>query len=250
MIRLTYSPHAFAKGGGVAAFRKAEYLPLLENQREDLRRAIQDTPRRQLDHLASFVEIQGERLVHYMEALVMYRERRRKFRFQKILAGAVTGLFFGAMAALALMALGMPEPILMSTAGGAGFVVFMLFWMTVVQNRQERRFHQRVTADVDTLTDVEDQTRKDSWEAVRERVRKHLEKEKGGYSLFELRRDLSAVRKKTEQASQEIREAMSEVAALADGEDADFDIPILSINEISRPVGLGDEYYQSFRYNY
>jgi hypothetical protein len=42
---------------------------------------------------------------------------------------------------------------------------------------------------------------------------------------------------------------MSEVAALSDDEDADFDIPILSINEVSRPVGLGDEYYQSFRYN-
>ena len=100
------------------------------------------------------------------------------------------------------------------------------------------------------LTDVEDQTRKDSWEAVRERVRKHLEKGKGGYSIFELKRDLATARERTEQASQEIREAMSEVAALTDGDDADFDIPILSINEIRRPAGLGDEYYQSYRYNF
>ena len=126
----------------------------------------------------------------------------------------------------------------------------MMFWMSIVQKRQEAAFHQNIVADVDTLTDVEDQTRKDSWEAVRERVRKHLEKAKGGYSLFELKRDLAVVREKKDQASQEIREAMSEVAALMDGEDADFDIPILSINEIRRPVGLGDEYYQSYRYNF
>ena len=44
MIRLTYSPNAVSKAGGSAGYRKAEYLPLLENQREDLRRAILDTP--------------------------------------------------------------------------------------------------------------------------------------------------------------------------------------------------------------
>ena len=250
MIRLTYSPNAVAKAGGSTGYRKAEYLPLLENQREDLRRAILDTPRRQLDHLASFVEIQGERLIHYMEALLEYREKRRKFRLQKILTGTLAGVLFGCMAALSLMMLGLPELILMTSAAGIGIAVFMMFWMSIVQKRQEAVFHQNIVDDVDALTDVEDQTRKDSWEAVRERVRKHLEKGKGGYSIFELKRDLATARERTEQASQEIREAMSEVAALTDGDDADFDIPILSINEIRRPAGLGDEYYQSYRYNF
>ncbi len=249
MIRLTYSPNAAPKATGAAAYRKAEYLPLLENQREDLKRAILDTPRRQLDHLASFVEIQGERMIHYMEALSSFREQRRKFRLKKILTGTVASLFFGGLAALFIMMLGLLDPMLLGGGSGAAAVLFMLFWMTYIQKRQEAGFLQSVVADVDTLTDVEDQTRKDSWDAVREMVRKHLEKEKGGYSLFDLKRELTALRQTVEQASQEIREAMSEVAALSDDEDADFDIPILSINEISRPVGLGEEYYQSFRYN-
>ena len=249
MIRLTYSPNAAPKVGGAAAYRKAEYLPLLENQREDLKRAILDTPRKQLDHLASFVEIQGERLIHYMEALATYREKRRQFRLRKILSGSLAALFFGGVTAFFVMMVGLLNPILMGSAAGAGALVFMLFWMSVVQKRREEAFHQHIVENVDVLTDVEDQTRKDSWEAVREIVRKHLEKEKGGYSLFDLKRDLSSLRKKTARASQEIREAMSEVAALSDDEEAEFDIPILSINEIVKPVGLGDEYYQNFRYN-
>ncbi|AOY59681.1 dynamin family protein [Desulfococcus multivorans] len=248
MIRLTYSPNAAPKTVGAAGFRKAEYLPLLENQREDLRRAILDTPRRQLDHLASFVEVQGERLIHYMEALSEYREKRRKFRFQKILTGVLVSGLFGAVTAFSVLMLGIPDMILMGSAAGVGAAVFMIFWMSVVQKRQEAAFHQHIQTNIDTLTDVEDQTRKDSWEAVRELVRKHLAKGKGGYSLFELRRDLAILRQRTAQASQEIREAMGEVAALSDDEEADFDIPILSINEISKPVGLGDAYYENFRY--
>jgi len=164
--------------------------------------------------------------------------------------GTLASGLFGCIAALSAMMLGLPHLIILSTAAGIGAAVFMMFWMSFVQKRQEAAFHQRILSDVDVLTDVEDQTRKDSWEAVRELVRKHLEKKKGGYSVFELKRDLSILREKTEQASQEIREAMSEVAALSEGEDADFDIPILSINEVSRPVGLGDEYYKNYRYNF
>lgn len=248
MIRLTYSPNAAPKVGGAAAYRKAEYLPLLENQREDLKRAILDTPRRQLDHLASFVEIQGERLIHYLEALSTYREKRNRFRLRKILTGVMASLFFGGMTAFFVMVAGLMDPILMGTAAGSGALVFMLFWMTYIQKRQEAAFHQHIVQNVDALTDVEDQTRKDSWEAVRELVRRHLEKGRGGYSLFDLRRDLSLLRKRTSQASQEIREAMSEVAAMSDEEEAEFEIPILSINEGVRPAGRVDEFFPDLRY--
>ena len=183
MIRLTYSPNA--SPGGHKNAETAGYLSLLENQREELRQAILQTPRRRLDHLATYVETHSERLAHYIETLLAYGQAFRKFRLQKVFTGVLTSLLGGSLAMfVAMMALGgLGLPALLSAGGGMAGLV-MLFWMSLVQGRFERKFHSQLLEEIDSLTPVEDQTRRDSWAAIRDLVYKHLEK--GGDALFGL----------------------------------------------------------------
>ncbi|MDM8537758.1 hypothetical protein QUF70_13460 [Desulfobacterales bacterium HSG17] len=227
IIRMTYSSNI------ISAVRKindkTDYLPLLENQREDLKHAILQTPMRRLDHLASYVEVQGERLAHYIETLLAYRQEFRKFRMQKIFTGFLSGILGGSLTALALMTLagGMGISVLMSVGGGITALIFFL-WITSIQPRLELKFHNTRVEDIDSLTPVDDQTRKDSWVAIRATVNAHLIKDKKKYSTYELKKDLFEIRQAYNEDSQEIREALSELSLMSDRDFEDWDKERLS----------------------
>jgi GTPase SAR1 family protein len=68
-IRLTYSTRAAGEHSGSGGPPRHGYLQYLDNQREELRRAILEAPRYRLDHLAAFVETHGERLAHLLEEI-------------------------------------------------------------------------------------------------------------------------------------------------------------------------------------
>ncbi|GBC62477.1 dynamin family protein [Desulfonema ishimotonii] len=221
MIRLAYSPNAspvLSRNTGAP-----EYLPLLENQREDLKKAITETPRRRLDHLAAYVETHSERLGHYLEALLAWRMAFRKFRIQKTFTGFLCSLLGGSLATLGTMMAGLDDPVILAGAGGVATILLMLIWMTLFQKRLEGAFHQKKLDGLDTLTPLGDQTRKDSWEAIRERVQRHLERDEGRYSLFELRHDLFSVRRAHREAAHDIREALSELAKMTDEDFAEWE---------------------------
>ncbi len=223
LIHMTYSPHA--SGNSHQSVRCADYLPLLENQREQLKKIISRTPRRRLDHLATFVETHGERLTHYLEALSSFRKATRAYRTRMTLKGFLVSLLAGGVAAFALMAAGLPDPILLLSVGGGVAGIFMLLWIMAIQGALERKYHQKMLENLDTLTDQEDQTRRDTWGAVKNIVYNRLKKGEGRYSYFEIKRDLVLVRRAYLEASEDIRKALSEIAAMHDDDSAEFETP-------------------------
>ena len=220
MIRLTYSPNAARTAGTPGP----EYLPLLENQREELKQAILQTPRRRLDHLATFVEVHGERLSHYLEALLSFCREFRTYRFRRLFTGLLTGILIACVTIFSLMVLGLgiPPEIMLGVFAGIT-VTGMMFWLTLIQGRLERSFRRKRLENIDTLTPLENQTRKDSWAAIRESLVRHLEKADAACSSHELKRDFHTMRNTCAQASQEIREALSELAEIPDDETDESD---------------------------
>ncbi|WP_320040872.1 dynamin family protein [uncultured Desulfobacter sp.] len=206
MIRMTYSSNAAAISNSVPP----EFLPLLENQREDLKQTILHTPLRRLDHLATYLEIHGERLAHYIEAIQVFGLEFQRFRIQKICIGLLLSLLGGGLIAFALMMLvGMADPTVLSSAGGISAGLIMIVWMAFPQKKLESKFRAARLADLDTLTPITDQTRKDSWGAIRDLVYEHLRANKGDYTLYDLKLDLFNIREINEEATHEIREALS-----------------------------------------
>ncbi len=217
MIHLTYSPRA-AKDSKNRLEQDTSYLQYLENQREELKKAVLEAPKHRLDHLATFVETHSERLSHFLEALLSYRRKLYRYRRNAILAGLLFSLV-GAAAALGLLISaggqlsGMDSSLLVSGVAGLTAVIFLL-WMTLVLKFLTARFRRKQIKDLDNLTSLDNQTRKDSWQAVKDLTLQFLEKKNGKYSLRKLKKDYRAVRGVFEKEGREIRKALKELAAL------------------------------------
>jgi len=221
MIHLTYSQRA---AGSDVIQGESGYLHYLENQREELKAAILQAPRHRLDNLAAFVEIHSERLSHLLEALVNYRRLLRRFRFKFFSAGFFLSLVAGAGATLFAYS----NPILSDfdrnylIGGGAGFALLVFFfWSTLLRRMFTRRFNRKRLAEVDSLTTIENQTRRDSWYAVKDYVFNYMRKTGGNFSLGQIRQEFSAARAVFEKGSKEIREALNELATIRHDEHPD-----------------------------
>ena len=213
MIHLTYSPRAGSvPTEGFSGAKK--YLNYLENQREELKRAILKAPRHRLDHLATFVETHGERLAHFLEGLIHYKKRLRIFRFKQ----TFMGLLFGALCAVAAVfgavyyGFVAMEPKLLAGLGGAVIVLILLLWMGIPRKYFQASFHRRCIENLDDLTVLDTQTRKDSWKAVRQLVHDYLQKTEGRFSTSTARQDYTIVRRVRDDGSREVREALNELA--------------------------------------
>ena len=216
MIRMTYSSNAAAISKASSP-HQLSFLPLLENQREDLKQTILQTPRRRLDHLATYLEIHGERLAHYIEALQAFGLEFQSFRIQKMFIGFLISLLGGSLIAFIMMILGsMAVPTVLLSVGGIGAGLIMILWLVFFQKRLEHKFRTTRLENFDTLTPVADQTRKDSWSAIRDLVYQHLKKNKGDYSLYDLKLDRFDIRKVNDDATQEIRGALNEFRLMSE----------------------------------
>lgn len=234
MIRLTYSRHA-ASDSTRGPERDTSYLRYLENQREELKRAIFQAPRHRLDHLATFVETHGERLTHFLEALIAYRKLLRKFRLKHALMGFFASLLGGGAAAFTMMALSLfpaMDPRMLMGGGGIFALVIFFLWMTVLMKHFASGFHENLLHDVDSLTQIENQKQRDSWEAIRDLVYVYLRKSAGKFSYRQVKREYADVRRIRDKGSREIREALNELSTISDDEAADMD------NSISSPLRL------------
>ena len=217
MIHLTYSPRA-AKDSQNRLEQDTSYLQYLENQREELKKAVLEAPKHRLDHLATFVETHSERLSHFLEALLSYRRKLYRYRRNSILAGLLLSLL-GSAAAVGLLVhagglmSGMDSSLLVSGVAGLT-AVFFLLWVTLVLKFLTARFRRKQLKELDNLTFLDNQTRKDSWQAVKDLTLQFLEKKNGTYSLGKLKKDYRAVRGVFEKGGREIRKALKELAAL------------------------------------
>jgi EH domain-containing protein 1 len=216
MIRLTYSTLAAAKNSQ-GENPRATYLHYLENQREELKKAVLQAPCHRLDNLASFVETHGERLCHFLEGMISYRKKARLFRVKSFFTGLAVSLVGGAAGWLGLMTLppfaGL-DPVLQLT--GAGFLSTILFilWLALVQKYFYGRFLKKWLRQLDRLTPLQNQTRRDSWASIRDLLYVNLKNSSGRYSLSQVLGEHAMVKQIHQKGSREIREALKELAGI------------------------------------
>ena len=219
-IHLTFSPQARAKAqSGDGAENDMRYLDLIENQQENLKKSILKAPQHRLDNLATFIETHGERLAHLTEGLHNYRRRWRRFSVKFTLLGFLLSLCAGGGAVAGAAAfIGGLDPVLLYALGGATALIVLMVWMTFLRKRYVVKFLQKRLADLDGLTDLDNQTRQDSWQSVRDIVSRYLKKTGGIFSMGDVEYDYYSVKKVYERGTREIREALNELAAVRSGE--------------------------------
>jgi len=218
-IRLTYSPHAMATPPGELG-QDLDYLHYLDNQRTELKEAVLQAPRYRLDNLATFVETHGERLAHLLEALMNYRLQANKYRWKQVVAGLMAGVLAGGLAAAGLAGTGLlaPDPYIMGAAiGGAGLLGFGL-WVSTIGRWLRRRFNRDQLKNLDRLTPLRNQTRRDSWQSVRDLVYMTLKRTEGRIALKQVKTEYQAVHRIYLEGAKDIREALNELAGLRAGE--------------------------------
>lgn len=227
MIHLTYSPHAVEQSSTKLSGDTA-YIKYLENQREELKKAVQRAPFHRLDNLATFVETHGERLSHLLEALISFRKKVRISRVKSFFSGLGLSLVAGGAAwvgAMFLPPLSGLDPSILLGGTGAIAVLFFFFWQIVVRSYLYKRFRKKWLRNLDGLTSLSNQTRRDSWASVRDLVYRNLKDNPGRYSLREISHEYATVWDVYDKGSVDIREALRELSALSsdDEELLDFD---------------------------
>jgi len=216
MIHLTYSPRAIKKSNHPPE-PELNYLSHLENQREELKKAILQAPRHRLDNLATFVEIHGERLSHLLEGLLNYRLRLNNIILKYSLAGIIVSLLIGGGSVPAMMAsqaFGMFDGNLLWGIGGIFALVVLLLWMTVMRKYVQGRFYRKTMKNLDNLTGLLTQTRRDSWQSVRHLVENYLKKTLGYFHTKDLKREYADIRLVFDRGAKEIREALNELSTI------------------------------------
>jgi EH domain-containing protein 1 len=222
MIHLTFSPQDIQRTDDD---HPADYLEHLENQREDLKNAVLQAPCYRLDNLTSFVETHGERLAHFLEALISYRKRAQKFSLKSLGIGALASIAGGAlifiMMVLAPQLAGM-DIMVMTGCAGAAAVIFLVVWTLVFHRLLFRRFFKKTLQNLNHLTELRNQTRRDSWDSIRNLVFSYLKATRGKYALREVRNEYSQIWKAYEKGSKDIREALRELADVSPDEEESF----------------------------
>jgi GTPase SAR1 family protein len=221
MIHLTYSQRVSKSSRNPTEKDGACYLNHLENQREELKKAVLQAPRHRLDNLAAFVEIHGERLCHLLEGLTHYRMMVQKKNLKFSLTGLALSLLAGGGAVLGLTVGGVfggIQPGMMFAAGGIVALFFLLLWATLVKKYQFAGYHRKILKNIDSLTELHTQTRRDSWAAIRALVLQYLEKTEGHFQLKEIKKEYANVKMVFDKGARDIREALNELSTIPQDE--------------------------------
>jgi len=238
MIHLSYS---LKDQREISKDHAMSYLHHLENQREELKKAVQKAPRYRLDNLAAFVETHGERLSHFLEALISYRKRARKFGFNSFLIATIGSLVVGGGAFLLVMAappLAGTDLFIKSLIAGGTAIVCFLFWAITLRRFFYKRFHKKSLKNIGSLTALFNQTRKDNWDTVRDPVLNYLRSSGGKFSLRDVRHDFNVVWGVYERGSKEIREALKELEGLSAEEEREFFKARLNLDDQGNPMDV------------
>ncbi len=221
MIHLTYSNAAAERSGSLKDPQTA-YLQYLENQREELKKAVLQAPCHRLDNLASFVETHGERLTHFLEGMISFGKKARIFKAKSFLAGLLTSVLGGIAGWLGIMTftpVGGLDPTLQLVGVGALSLIILIIWTTFIHKYLYSPFVKRWLTKLDKLTPLPTQTRRDSWATIRDLVHANIESSSGQVSLGQLSTEYAVVKEIHEKGSREIREALKDLANLTMDDD-------------------------------
>jgi EH domain-containing protein 1 len=212
-ILLTYSSRA-AKNS-ISHDGDRGFLYNLENQRQKLKNSVLEAPRYRLDNLATFVETHAERLDHFLEAILSYRKRLRHFDIRFGVIGLIISIIAGAAAMVTGISTGFLGGLYDPMAIGAGIFAACLcmgLWMLIPMKYFKSVFHRKYLKNIDRLIPLETQTRKDSWQAVRELAYKYLKKTNGRFALRNIKQEYSTIHHVFIEGTREIRKALNEIS--------------------------------------
>jgi hypothetical protein len=138
-------------------------------------------------------------------------------------AGLIVSLASGAAGWLGLMSLppfaGL-DPVLQLTGAGTLSGIIFIFWIIFVQNYLYSRFLKKWLRQLDNLTPLPNQTRRDSWASIRDLLYVNLKNSNGHYSLTQVSNEYAVVKEIHDRGSQEIREALKELSGIVADDDA------------------------------
>lgn len=210
-IHLTYSK------GISESEEESEYLMHLDNQREKLKNAILKAPDFRLEHLATFVESHSENLNHLIEALISYGKNLRRFNVKFYIMAFISFFLAGGLTLLGTQASGFSLTSLTVELQGitiGSFLLVYLLCLTGIKRIYKKRFHKHQLENLDKLTVLENQRRKDSWNAVKGYLKNYLEKYKGRFSIRNLKKDYAKVLEVATEGVKDIREALKELTTI------------------------------------
>ena len=147
-------------------------------------------------------------------------------RLKNLLSGILLGAVGGAAGAVLLMMAELlpaaDQSFLLIVGGSIGTGIFLV-WVTLLRRWFESRFHRKRMKQLDQLTPLENQTRRDSWQAIRNFAINFLSRTSGRFALAEVKRDYADVSKVYDRGAREIREALNELANFRDDDAVELD---------------------------
>ena len=212
-ILLTYSSRAAKNSTHPEEDRS--FLYNLENQRQKLKNSVLEAPRYRLDNLATFVETHAERLDNLLEAILSYRKRLRQFRVRFGIIGLLISLIAGTAAIFTGVSAGFLPGFYATLSIGAGSsaaVLCMILWLLIPMKYFKSIFHRKYLKNIDRLIPLETQTRKDTWQAVRDLVYRYLKTTNGRFSLRNVKQQYTIVHRVFIEGTKEIRKALNELS--------------------------------------
>ncbi len=201
-----------------------EFLQLLGNQRQDLKKDISNAPKHRLDHLATYIEEHGEKLLLQLKTLIAFGDKKRKLMQNWGAGGLALASIIGLLLYYFLVAGAwqeiVPALLVPFLAGGVALILFILWWM-LIKSTVFARFFQKSIDNPRSLVQLSTQFEKDHWEWVEDKYRDFMVESKGEFSLFQLHRDYRNIKKSCIQASKDAREALAEYKSLSyEGQEA------------------------------
>jgi hypothetical protein len=139
------------------------------------------------------------------------------FRVKAFFSGLAVSLVGGVAGGLGLM--GLPpfaglDPVLQITGTGLLGAVILIFWLALAQKYLYSRFLKKWLRQLDSLTPLPNQTRRDSWAAIRDLLYVNLKNSNGRFSLSQVLGEHATVKQIHDRGSREIREALKELAGI------------------------------------
>ncbi len=221
-INLTYSLRAATAVRTRGSEDTTSFLYHLQNQRKMLKASVLEAPQKRLDNLASFIETHSERLDHFLEALINYRVRLRKLRLRTWATGLATGAVVSVITAfVAANRQGLDSPLDPGAMGlaSAVFLLILVAWKFLPLRITERIFHRKQMRNINQLIPLDNQTRRDSWQAVRALVADFLSRKKGHFSLAEVKSEYRSIHRVWTEGTREVRTALNEINDIMRDED-------------------------------
>ena len=197
--------------------KRPEFLPLLGNQREDLKASILEAPKYRLDHLSTFIEDHSAKIDLLLEALSNFKQKQRKIFISWFAVGisisvviALLAYFFSVNLEIDESFTNLAAPILAGTA----FCVVLLLWWLIIKASVLPSYLRRSISHPDRLISLQDQFEIDQWHSTEPKVIAFLQKTEGKFSLYQLNKDKKTVKQLGAKSARDAREALAEYKKL------------------------------------